>query len=251
MISRSHWSVYTSDHGTEATLMTMDGRVLHRSRYEFWKIWPDFPIERDHAMTDFWRRTHLYPNGDILAIHEGLGVLRIDKDSKLIWAIPNRAHHDFEILPNGDIFHTNSVRVLDGRAAHHDPAFERGNVLLYMLGLGVIAVLDLETETIIWAHREDVLYQHDPAILEDGNLLIDLERVQQTEFAKPLPVPQAPRISRDRSRSSGRAASSRMIGPTPPGSHRRNSSHGSNSPGSGTMKRVAGITKNIWKRKIV
>jgi hypothetical protein len=34
-----------------------------------------------------WRRAHLFPNGDVLAIYEGFGLVKIDKDSKS-WSGP-------------------------------------------------------------------------------------------------------------------------------------------------------------------
>ena len=95
---------YVSGHAPEARLVDMDGRVLHRWSHDFWATWPDYPIQKTHSMTEYWRRAYLYENGDILAIHEGLGLLKLDKDSQLLWAQPNRAHHDLHVLPDGDIW---------------------------------------------------------------------------------------------------------------------------------------------------
>jgi hypothetical protein len=72
----------------------------------------------------------------------------------------------------GDIFHTNTVQVLDGRIASQVPAFARGNVLLYILKMQTLAVLDLDKERIVWARRDLERQSHDPQILPTGNLLM-------------------------------------------------------------------------------
>jgi len=224
---------YTSGHAPEAVLMDMNGMVLHRWGHEFWDVWPDYPVARDHMGTEFWRRAHLYENGDILAIYEGLGIIKLDSNSKLIWANPLRAHHDFQAMPNGDIYvlsreakivprvdpqpiledfvvvldanghekrrvsvlesverskfenlwrrtlsrsrdlyHTNTLEVLDGRIVQVVPEFKRGNVLVYLRGIAVTGVIDLERRELVWARRDPDTDQHDPKILGNGNLMI-------------------------------------------------------------------------------
>lgn len=72
----------------------------------------------------------------------------------------------------GDILHTNTVEVLDGRIADRVPGFERGNVLTSFRHLDAIAVVDMESGKAVWTHRGDFRRQHDPVILENGNLLL-------------------------------------------------------------------------------
>ncbi|UCE87401.1 MAG: hypothetical protein JSU66_06710, partial [Deltaproteobacteria bacterium] len=194
-------NLYTSGHAPEALLMDMDGNALHRWRYDFDAVWPDYPLFARPDAVDFWRRAYLYDNGDLLAIFEGLGILKLDRDSNLLWGNPNRAHHDLEVTPDGDIyvltreahvvpridpqkpiledfisvldaegrekrrvsllaalersefadlwrkserrtgdlFHTNTLEVLDGRLADRIPAFRKGNVLTSLLLLDAIA----------------------------------------------------------------------------------------------------------------
>jgi len=225
---------YTSGHAPEAVLMDMDGRVLHRWRHDFLDIWPDYPKAWLHTGAGFWRRAYLYENGDILAIFEGMGIIKLDKDSNLLWASPVRAHHDLEVTPEGDIyvltrkasvvpridpekpiledfisildadgkekkrvslleslehsefrdfgntepgmmgdlFHTNTLALLDGRIAHELPAFAAGNVLTSLLVPDVIAVVDLEQEKVVWALKGSFKKQHDPKILASGHLLL-------------------------------------------------------------------------------
>lgn len=87
---------YTSGHGSVVLLMDMEGIILHEWKIDFREIWPNYPIPLDNENSQFIRRAHLFENGDLLCIYDGLGLVKIDKKSHLIWDIPNRAHHDLE-----------------------------------------------------------------------------------------------------------------------------------------------------------
>jgi hypothetical protein len=82
--------------------MDMDGHVLHRWARNYWSVWPDSDIERDHRGSQHWRRARILPGGDLLAIYDGLGIVKLDRASNLIWANHCGAHHDLEVLPDGD-----------------------------------------------------------------------------------------------------------------------------------------------------
>jgi hypothetical protein len=97
-------NLYSSAHRPEAILMDMGGTVLHRWHLPFETVWPDYPGKRGKRFETFWRRVRLFPNGDLLAIFEGLGILRIDKHSEIIWASTVRAHHDLDIAPDGTLY---------------------------------------------------------------------------------------------------------------------------------------------------
>lgn len=225
------FNFYTSGHAAEALLRDMEGRLLHRWRHDFHDVWPDRSIPTD---MQFWRRAHLFANGDVLAIFEGHGIVKVDKDSNLLWANPVRAHHDLQVMDDGtiwvltrkgrmipeiqdvkpiledfvsvldadgnethrlslleaferspfrdvwrtqpkrsgDIFHTNSIEVLDGRFAGRAPWLKAGNLLLSMLEFDCVAVVDPQTETVVMAWQDGFRKQHDPRILDDGGLLL-------------------------------------------------------------------------------
>ncbi|MEW6745706.1 MAG: arylsulfotransferase family protein [Planctomycetota bacterium] len=255
---------FTSGHGPEALLMDMEGRILHRWRYPFEKAWPELPAgmspERgyEHEYKDHFRRAHLFTNGNLLGIFDGFGLLKLDKHSNLIWARLNRAHHDLQVLPNGEIhvithrghvipwvhetqeifedfitvldaqgnekkrvslldclrnsgfqidrsrivakdrivsiLHTNTLEVLDGRPVNEtrrlsDPAaliagqpwmlsgyrwnpFRQGNVLTSIRASDLIAVVDPDIEKVVWAMKGIFKQQHEPTLLENGNLLL-------------------------------------------------------------------------------
>jgi len=233
-------NLYNSAHGPEAILMDMEGRPLHTWRFPYRDAFgppkqdASGPPKLGKSNAQWWRRIHLYPNGDLLAIFAGLGVVKIDKDSKLLWSSPVPAHHDLEVQPSGDIyvltraarmiprihpsapiledfisvlgpdgaekqrvslleafensphrdlifegkrkegdlFHTNTVTVLDGRIEAKSPPFAKGRVLTSMNALGVVAVVDLPSRSIVWVRKTPPVGQHDPQILANGNLLL-------------------------------------------------------------------------------
>lgn len=229
--AQAGWNLYTSGHAPAAWLMDMNGEVRHEWRYDFRRIWPDYPVASAQPDAQFWRRVLLLPDGGLIAIFEGLGILRLDRDSGLVWANPVRAHHDLQLLPgdelfvltresnldgpqpvledfvsvldvqdgtekrrvsvleavresdfaelllkganrDGDVLHTNSLQVLDGRAASRVPALAAGNVLVSFRITDAIAVLDLKARRAVWAKRADWSAQHDARFLPDGNLTL-------------------------------------------------------------------------------
>ena len=99
------WNLYTSGHAPVAVLADLDGEVLHTWRMEFETAFPDFPIDKHEKshFRQYFRRVHLFPDGDLLAIFEGHGLVRLDAASNLEWAYDGKPHHDLQVLENGDI----------------------------------------------------------------------------------------------------------------------------------------------------
>lgn len=228
------FNFYNSGHGAEAFLVDMDGRALHRWTHAFWDTFPGYPVDRDHGGTHNFRRAWLLRGGDVLALHEGLGLVRLDVDSRVRWSYPARPHHDLDFGPDGaiwvltrearmvtrmdrdapiledflvvldpdtgrerrrfsllealersphagllerredkaDLFHTNTVRLLDGAAEHLDPAFAAGNVLLSIRNLSALVVVNPETRAVVWARTGPWRLQHDPSPTRAGELLL-------------------------------------------------------------------------------
>ncbi len=206
-------NLYTSGHLAGAILMDMRGDVLHTWSYPFieaWRAGPRGELPKSSKASGFWRRAYLFENGDILAVFDGHGLIKIDKDSNLIWARFGGFHHDLDVMEDGriyvllrearivprinpdhpileefivvldsegnelkrvsqleaiekspfaslldgmadrgDIFHTNTIEVLDGRLAARLPAFRKGNVLICIRELDNIAVIDMERAEVV------------------------------------------------------------------------------------------------------
>jgi len=94
-------NLYNSGHAPTAVAIDMDGDELHRWGYNIDDVWPD---ARPAKMAHYWRRVHLYPNGDLVAMFSDYGLVRLDRDSRLKWAWRARCHHDLFVAPDRRIF---------------------------------------------------------------------------------------------------------------------------------------------------
>jgi hypothetical protein len=108
------FTLYTmAGDGAQATLLDMRGTVVHRWELPFSQAWPH-PLHVANPLADdqiHWFRCYLYPNGDLLAIYHadgdtpyGYGLVKLDKDSKLLWAYANHVHHDLDVDEDGTIY---------------------------------------------------------------------------------------------------------------------------------------------------
>ena len=97
-------NLVVSGHAAEAFLTDMKGRILHSWRKDLEDIWPGpLGFAEYEVHKQFWRRAFAYPNGDLLAIFEGIGIVKLDRDSNLLWENKNRAHHDLFVADDGHI----------------------------------------------------------------------------------------------------------------------------------------------------
>jgi len=108
-------NLYTSGHAPEAILMDMQGKTLHSWKCDFATALPRIPRPAHvrEAATKSWRRAYLYPNGDLLAIFEGVALVKLDKTSTPLWTYMRGCHHDLSVMPNGDI-HVLTSELRDG-----------------------------------------------------------------------------------------------------------------------------------------
>jgi hypothetical protein len=98
-------NLVVSGHAPEATLVAMDGSPLHRWRFAWWGAAPAEsdrdPLERSYP--EFWRRAHLGAGGELIALFDGLGLVKLDRNSRPLWTLELPVHHDLEVLPDGRI----------------------------------------------------------------------------------------------------------------------------------------------------
>lgn len=94
-------NVYTSGHRPESFVMDMEGEVIHAWHLPIEAVWDDIP--KRHR-SRFWRRVHWFPNGDILAIFDNIGMIKLDRRSNVIWANRTPVHHDIFVAPDGTIY---------------------------------------------------------------------------------------------------------------------------------------------------
>jgi len=240
-------TLYTSGHEPAAYLISMEGEVLHKWHRPFSDIWNDSAaVKRPQPDTHvYMRKALLDRNGDLLAIYEGAGdtpygygMVKLDKDSNVIWSYLQSTHHDFDIAPDGRIFvltheiidaplpqldhlasprlddfvvilspageelqkiplldvvdtsdyrqlfweissfaladplHTNSVHVITEEESRRFAFGRAGQLLVSFREPSAIGVVDLDEGRLVWAAKAYWTGQHDPQILDNGNILL-------------------------------------------------------------------------------
>jgi len=98
------YNLYSSAHAPEAYLCNMEGRVIHRWRLERKEAWPSRDEFDPARPRHYFRRIHMYRNGDLLGIYEYTGVVRINAQSQLLWAHQGWNHHDVFVGERGRIY---------------------------------------------------------------------------------------------------------------------------------------------------
>lgn len=217
------FNLYTSEQAVRVFLMDMNGELLH-----MWEV-PHEGLKNKPRL----RRVRLLEGGEILVLIENQQLVRLDRDSNVIWRYMHPVHHDFDVSedgtiyvltretaiypsynankpirnnfivrlsPNGversrlslmkafeqsiccrhfirqgmegDVFHSNTLEVLDGSNVGLDPAFKRGNILTSWRQLDAIGVIDISAGEVVWSMEDTFRRQHQPTLLENGNLLV-------------------------------------------------------------------------------
>ena len=102
--------------GTRAALINMRGEVVHQWRAPLKTVWPDAPNQPaagdEHLV--YFNDGHLFPNGDLLVLAEGptdlrkpshgYGLVKLDKDSRVIWKYAANCHHALDVGEDGTIY---------------------------------------------------------------------------------------------------------------------------------------------------
>jgi hypothetical protein len=100
------YTVLISGHAPGVNMIDMEGNIVHEwysDEVTVYGLWPD---AQDRELDfDLWRRAYLYPNGDLLVVIYGGGIVKLDKDSNLLWASGFMgAHHDLDVGNDGKIY---------------------------------------------------------------------------------------------------------------------------------------------------
>jgi hypothetical protein len=79
------YNFYSSRHQRGANLVDMEGKLIHRWRTN---------------QKGAWQHAELLPNGDVVVIVKEERLTRYDADSRVVWSVPGRFHHDLWIRDN-------------------------------------------------------------------------------------------------------------------------------------------------------
>lgn len=238
-------TLYTSSHAQKALLISMNGKIVHEWHLSIREIWdnPNRELRPDGYIA--WEYAYMYPNGDLIALIVGMGdtpwgygLVKMDKDSKVIWKYWDYVHHHLDVADDGKVYvltneirtdripgyeylepprlddfvvvlspdgkplkkvsiidallrspygrmvrsvawdikqdylHPNSVEIIGSAAASRMPFAKEGQVMLSLRDIDTIAILDLETEEVVWATQGSWHRQHDADMLPNGHVLL-------------------------------------------------------------------------------
>jgi hypothetical protein len=170
-------NLYASGHAAEAKLIDMGGRELHTWRADFHDVWPEHKARPGGPGTHHFRRVKALDNGDLFAIFEGKGILRLNRNSEVIWATANRAHHDMDFLPNGDLVVLTRAASLIPRLNKKRPILEDFLVVLGADGqeksrVSVLEALERSEYRAMWDREKppkgDVFHTNTVHVIPDG-----------------------------------------------------------------------------------
>ncbi len=106
---------FAAVHGasSQAYLIDMQFKLQHSWGVPFSKIWPNprhVPTPVKDSYVAFFA-CHLYANGDLLVVLHGVqqtavgyGLVKLDKDSNILWSYPAGVHHDVDVAADGTIY---------------------------------------------------------------------------------------------------------------------------------------------------
>lgn len=130
------YTLYTAGGEASAHLIGMDGRVVHEWRRPYSTVWNEQAAVKSPQPDNliFFDKARMLPNGDLLAIYAaagdtpwGYGMVKLDRNSNVIWSYLAHAHHDFDIAPDGRILaltHDFSSDEIDGLGKLDKPFLE-------------------------------------------------------------------------------------------------------------------------------
>ena len=142
-----HHDLFVGEKGTIHVLLAEDHVVSRVNAKE--KVREDFIVTLD-------------ANGQEVSRFSLLGALEASPYRTLMQYMPKER----------DLFHTNTLELLDGRLANRCEAFAAGNFLISIWTLDTIAVVDPSAKQITWAQCGLWRKQHQPTVLDNGNLLV-------------------------------------------------------------------------------
>lgn len=107
------FTLLLSAHQQGAVLLDKQGKISHEWFFDYSDFVPEHirTSSADKSRFMYWWQAKVFPNGDILAIVNfdnttpaGVGLIKVDKNSNLLWHYQGHVHHDFSVNDKGDIY---------------------------------------------------------------------------------------------------------------------------------------------------
>lgn len=229
--AQAGYNLYVSAHAPEAHLMTMDGEIVHSWKTDFATACKSQGAPKHHGQK-WLRRARLLPDGSLLALFDYAGLVKLDRDSNVLWSRCKNYHHDIAVDDGGriytlgaapltvkrdgkdvylmtdvvvvfdadggklreisvheafsapefadllarakhpDVFHSNSIKLLDSNPALDPKLFPPGGVVLSMRNVDAVAVVDIQGRKGTWSLLGDWRAQHESVPTGAGTILL-------------------------------------------------------------------------------
>jgi hypothetical protein len=107
------FTLYSTTAECRAVLVDMKGKVVHDWVKPFSSVWLRPPHVKEPVSDDnvIFSSGRLFPNGDLLAVFEapgdrlcGYGLVRLDRNSNVIWQFPDNVHGEVDVGEDGRIY---------------------------------------------------------------------------------------------------------------------------------------------------
>jgi hypothetical protein len=87
-----------------AVLMDMEGKTLHRWTCRLSDAFPGADVPAEPLASGHCAAARLLPNGSVLLIFEGVGLVKLSPTSRLLWTHAGGEHGDLEVGDDGAIY---------------------------------------------------------------------------------------------------------------------------------------------------
>jgi hypothetical protein len=107
------FTLCSTTQGLEANLINMHGEVVYQWKMLRHRDWPKAANVRDPLPSEkaHFERCRVFPNGELLAMccygedsPYGYGLVKLDKNSNVLWGYSADFHHDFDVGEDGRIY---------------------------------------------------------------------------------------------------------------------------------------------------
>lgn len=164
-----------------------DGRALVRIGPDSEPLWAS-PLRAHHDLALDGDRIHVLTRGErvVPEVHPKVAIVddvvtTIDRAGNVLSELSLwdalvrsewRAMLDDLTVRSGDVMHSNSIELLDGRLADRHPAFAAGNWLLCARDLDLVFVVDPRAGLVVWLATGPWRAPHHPTVTDHGTVLL-------------------------------------------------------------------------------
>lgn len=97
------------DNGLVVELVSPEGGLVKQWSLDWFDLWPDATHLPEHIIPKsrpgtFIHGVVLLPDGSIVFNYEYCGMVRVDKDSKVMWKLPYATHHSLHLAEDGNLW---------------------------------------------------------------------------------------------------------------------------------------------------